>query len=83
MGLQILVENALKHNIASKSEPLTITITTQDDVLIVTNNLNKKETGYSTHKGLDNVIKRYQMLTDKKVLIRQTTTQFIVSLPLI
>ena len=83
MGLQILVENALKHNIASKSEPLQITITAKDDSLIVTNNLNKKETGYSTHKGLDNVIKRYKILTDKKVLIQQTTTSFMVSLPLI
>ena len=83
MGLQILVENALKHNIASKSEPLTITITTQNDALVVTNNLNKKETVYSTHKGLDNVIKRYEVLTDKKVIIQRTTTQFIVSLPLI
>ena len=83
LGLQILVENALKHNIASKSEPLNIHIYTNRDMLIVENNLNKKETAFSTKKGLENITKRYEMLTDKKVSVNQSSTNFIVSIPLI
>lgn len=83
LGLQILIENALKHNIASKNEPLQIQITTTSDTLTVKNNLNKKESVYSTRKGLDNVVKRYKVLTEREILVTRTETEFIVSLPLI
>ncbi|MBR7034877.1 MAG: histidine kinase, partial [Bacteroidales bacterium] len=83
LGLQILVENALKHNIASKSEPLNIHIYTNRDMLIVENNLNKKETVFSTKKGLGNITKRYKILTDRQVSVNQSSTNFIVSIPLI
>ncbi|MCQ2958988.1 MAG: histidine kinase [Bacteroidales bacterium] len=83
LGLQLLVENALKHNIASKTEPLSIVIYAEDDRLIVKNNLNKKDTAYSTRKGLGNITKRYEILTDKEVLVEQNEKEFIVSLPLI
>lgn len=83
LGLQILVENALKHNIASKSEPLNIHIYTNHDMLIVENNLNKKETIFSTKKGLGNITKRYKILTDRQVSVNQSSTNFIVSIPLI
>lgn len=83
LGLQILVENALKHNIASRSEPLRIFITVKEDMLIVKNNLNEKETTYSTKQGLENVVKRYKVMTDKEVKIEKTESEFIVSIPLL
>ena len=83
LGMQILIENALKHNIASKSEPLNINIYTDHDMLVVNNTLNKKETAYSTKKGLENITKRYKMLSDKQVVVEQNDTNFIVSIPLI
>ena len=83
IGLQILVENALKHNIATKSEPLTIEIVADAEWVIVKNNLNKKDAVYSTRKGLKNIIDRYKILTEQKVSVQQTETEFIVSLPLI
>ena len=83
IGLQILVENALKHNIATKSEPLTVEIVADAEWITVKNNLNKKDAVYSTQKGLKNIIDRYKLLTEQKVSVQQTETEFIVSLPLI
>lgn len=83
LALQILVENALKHNIASKSQPLHIVIEAKDSKISVVNNLNKKDTTYSTKKGLDNITKRYKLLTDNKVEIQQNEKEFKVTLPLI
>lgn len=83
MGVQLLVENALKHNIASKSSPLYITISVADDYITVRNNLNKKDVAFSTHKGLENITKRYKLVSEKPVQITKTDTDFIVSLPLI
>ena len=83
MGVQLLVENALKHNIASKSSPLHITISVADDYITVRNNLNKKDVAFSTHKGLENITKRYKLVSEKTVQITKTDTDFIVSLPLI
>lgn len=83
IGLQILVENALKHNIATKSEPLTIEIIADAERVTVKNKLNRKEAVFSTRKGLRNIIDRYKMLSEQAVRVQQTETEFIVSLPLI
>ena len=83
IGLQTLVENALKHNVATKSEPLTVEIIADADSVTVKNNLNKKDVVYSSRKGLKNILDRYKMFTDQKVKVQKTETEFIVSLPLI
>lgn len=83
LGIQILVENALKHNIASKSAPLHITIRANDAMLTVVNNLNPKDVGFSSKQGLNNVIKRYRLLTDRPVSVTKAEREFIVELPLI
>jgi len=83
LGIQILVENALKHNIASKSAPLHITIRANDAMLTVINNLNPKDVGFSSKQGLNNVIKRYRLLTDRPVSVTKAEREFIVELPLI
>lgn len=83
MGLQLLVENALKHNIATKTNPLTISISSTSDSITVRNNLNKKDVPFSTRQGLENIFKRYKLLTDIQVVVEKTDKDFIVTLPLI
>lgn len=85
LSLQMLVENAIKHNIVSSFKPLTITIE-QDDRgnLVVKNTLQPKRTRpKSTSFGLSSIVARYALLSDKRVSISKTETEFIVRLPLI
>ncbi|MEN1785444.1 MAG: histidine kinase [Bacteroidota bacterium] len=85
LSLQMLVENALKHNRYSKEKPLTITITTiEKDVLVVRNNLQKRELPEETTKlGLKNIKKRYAFYTNQQVLVREEGDFFEVILPLL
>ena len=83
LSLQLLVENAVKHNVATKLMPLTIKVFTKNNKLIVSNNLNVKNTTYSTKTGSDNLKQRYAFLTHKKVLIEKREDEFYVELPLI
>jgi two-component system LytT family sensor kinase len=83
-ALQMLVENAIKHNIISNKKPLTITVSKLGNHIVVNNNLQKKTSGVeSTYTGLQNIINRYQLLTDQLVEVKATETSFSVSLPLI
>jgi len=83
LSLQLLVENAVKHNIATKSLPLTIKVFTKNDKIVVSNNINPKNTTYSTNTGLSNLRKRYELLTDQEITIVHTDREFRVELPLI
>lgn len=85
LSLQLLLENAMKHNIASKSQPLQITIELHEGSLVVRNILQKRTslTPESTGLGLANIEKRYQLLSDKKPVITCTEKEFIVELPLL
>ena len=85
LTLQMLVENAIKHNVISKSKPLTIEIFTDNQKnVVVKNQLQKKVIGYSSTKtGLDNIKKRYKYLSHKTIEIINTNTSFVVSIPLI
>lgn len=83
LSLQLLVENALKHNIANKEEPLYIKIYTQNDFIIIENNVQLKESTYSTYKGLKNLKDRYTMLSEKEVIIYKDDNIFKVELPLL
>lgn len=83
-SLQILLENAIKHNVISKTKPLFIKIFTLDDETIsIINNIQEKEVQNSTHIGLKNIVDRYQLITSKKVLIENSGHEFKVSIPLI
>lgn len=83
MSLQLLLENAIKHNVVSRSKPLAINIKTQDDCLIVENVIQKKSTQLpSTKVGLKNIEKRYALISDRSIEIRNDGHQFSVSLPL-
>ncbi|HOX82754.1 MAG TPA: histidine kinase [Chryseolinea sp.] len=82
--LQILIENALKHNIADHEKPLKIEIFTLGDYLIVSNNLQlRKLVDTSNKQGLDNLKSLYSFLTDKPVIIEHTDTRFAVKIPLL
>ena len=84
LSLQLLLENAVKHNVVSSSKPLTITIYEEDNYLIIKNNVNPKEAiGKSTKVGLQNIADRYGLITQKKVKIENNNTSFAVSLPLL
>lgn len=83
LALQLLVENAVKHNIAVKEAPLTIRIKSNDDTLTVCNNLNFKESAFSEKTGLNNLIQRYALLTDREVEVRTGNENFEVKIPLL
>jgi sensor histidine kinase YesM len=84
MSLQLLLENAIKHNIISKAKPLEVTIRIEDDSLVVVNKMQAKSTQLpSTKVGLKNIEKRYALLTEKQVEIVNNGTEFSVSLPLL
>ena len=85
LTLQLLVENAVKHNLVSREAPLYIRIfTTENGFLHVTNNLQKKRKGIISGKvGLSNIISKYQLLHQPDLEIKETEKEFIVILPLI
>jgi two-component system, LytTR family, sensor kinase len=83
LSLQLLVENAIKHNIVSKNQILTIRIYSQNDWIVVVNNLQPKDSSYSTSKGLKNLSARYELLTEQKVRIIQNEMIFKVELPIL
>lgn len=84
LTLQLLVENAIKHNVVSRDKPLTIQIATETGpILVVRNNLQKKmQPEKSTGIGLENIRKRYHILTRRPVLVTENATLFEVKIPL-
>ncbi|MEO9484800.1 MAG: histidine kinase [Ekhidna sp.] len=83
LAIQMLVENAIKHNVVSEKDPLTIVIDVQNDCCIVKNNLKEKKVKDSTGIGLENIKSRYQYLSDREVEILKTDDSFEVRVPLL
>ncbi len=85
LSLQLLVENAIKHNVISKSKPLTIDVAMENgEYITVTNNLQRKiGLEPSTRFGLHSLQKQYELLSNKKILVEKSETHFKVSLPII
>lgn len=83
LSLQLLVENAIKHNMATLRNPLFIRIYNDEAYLVVENNLQSKISHHSTHTGLSNLIARYSFLTDKKVEVSTSDGLFSVKIPLL
>lgn len=84
LALQILVENAVKHNIISKTKPLTVDIRMEDGYIGVSNTLQRKaRPEQSTRFGLQSLVRRYELLSKKKVKIEETPHSFKVSIPVI
>jgi LytS/YehU family sensor histidine kinase len=84
-SLQLLIENAIKHNSISFEEPLQISISNDNDKnIVVWNNLQPKiSVEKSTKIGLENIQKRYLLLSKKEIEIFKNGTQFLVKLPLL
>ncbi|SEB53210.1 Histidine kinase [Tenacibaculum sp. MAR_2009_124] len=84
LSLQLLLENAVKHNVVSSNRPLEVRIYEEEDFLQISNNINPKEAiGKSTKVGLRNIVDRYGLITDKNVKISNNNKIFTVSLPLL
>ena len=84
LSLQLLLENAVKHNVVSTSKPLTINIYEEGRYLIIANNVNPKQAiGKSTKVGLQNIADRYGLITEKGVKIENNNKTFKVGLPLL
>lgn len=84
VSLQVLVENALKHNMASREKPLTIDIFCEKEYIVVKNNLQKMDTLVESAKiGLKNLGERVKLMTGKELLVSETIDEFIVKMPYI
>ena len=84
LSVQMLVENAIKHNEISDKNPLYIRIfSTDDDYLKVENRLQKKSGSEGSGSGIHNIKDRYEFFTSKKVIISENEEKFIVSIPLL
>lgn len=84
LSLQLLLENCIKHNIVSEQKPLHIKIFIDNNELIIENNKQKKEVLHDRKGvGLQNIVNRYAILTERKVAIYETEEVFRVKLPIL
>jgi sensor histidine kinase YesM len=84
LSLQLLLENTIKHNVVSETKPLHIKIYFENSYLIVENNLQKKEILQERKGvGLQNIVNRYALISERKVLVEETQTEFKVKIPIL
>lgn len=82
--IQILIENAIKHNVLDQHRPLSIEIFTSGDYLIVSNNLQlRSHVETSNKQGLDNMKSLYKFLTDRPMVVEESEQRFSVKIPLV
>lgn len=84
MALQMLLENAIKHNAISVNRPLKVEIFEEEGFIVVKNNMQPKKSEIVTNKiGLENIKSRYKYLSDKEVLVEKSDEEFIVKIPVL
>jgi hypothetical protein len=84
LSLQLLLENAVKHNTVTSKKPLHIKIYEDQGDLVVENNFQPKQiVKKGSGVGLSNIMQRYQLLTNKKVNINQQAARFAVAIPML
>ncbi|HKH61494.1 MAG TPA: histidine kinase [Flavitalea sp.] len=84
ISLQVLIENAIKHNEFSDASPLMVTITLAGDELIVRNKINKKILRKASSRiGLENLNERYKLTAEKSIIVHEQPEQFLVRLPVL
>ncbi|GAA4269644.1 histidine kinase [Hyunsoonleella aestuarii] len=84
LSLQLLLENAVKHNMVTSNKPLQIKIYEDDNFLVVENNLQPKQiVKKSSGVGLSNIMERYRLLTDRKMDISKSVNKFMVAIPML
>lgn len=84
LTIQMLLENAIKHNVVSKINPLYIKVYVNENSFLVVENtvLNKLDNDPSTGIGLENIQKRYQYIIGKSIVVKNNKENFSVMLPL-
>lgn len=82
-ALQMLIENAIKHNEHTTARPLHIFVTSDEGHISVSNRKQPITTAESTHVGQHNIAERYRLLTDQKVMISDSQDEYCVTIPLI
>lgn len=84
LSLQLMLENTIKHNVVSEQKPLHIKIYIENNYLIVENNLQKKEVLQDRRGvGLQNIVNRYALISERKVLIEESKEYFRVMIPIL
>ena len=84
LSLQLLLENCIKHNFATSSKPLNITIYSENGYLFIENNLQEREqVKDSAGIGLSNIVQRYSLLTKTNVFIEKSNEFFRVKIPIL
>lgn len=84
LSLQLLLENTIKHNVVSEQKPLHIKIYVENNYLIVENNLQKKEVLQDRRGvGLQNIVNRYGLISERKMLIEENENYFKVKIPIL
>jgi hypothetical protein len=84
LSLQLLLENTVKHNVVSEQRPLRIRIFIDGDYLAIQNDFQKKEVMQNRQGvGLQNIVDRYGIITNRKVLIEQNEQTFTVKIPIL
>jgi len=83
-ALQILIENAVKHNVVSNKSPLAIVVeTTDNETICIKNSIHLKNSAKGSGIGLSNLDERYNLIFNKEIKITQNENYFIVEIPLI
>ena len=84
LSLQLLLENTIKHNVVSEQKPLHIKIYIENNYLIVENNLQKKEVLQDRRGvGLQNIVNRYGLISERKMIIEENENYFKVKIPIL
>lgn len=83
LSLQVLLENAMKHNIVNESKPLKIEIFSDGDYLFIQNPIQPKVSGTSTGLGLKNLVKRYALISRMEPTFNVVDNKYIARIPLI
>ena len=85
VSVQLLAENAIKHNYGTEDHPVEINVTLENDYIVVSNNVKRRSTikNGSTGKGLTNLAERVKMVTGREMIKDDTGSIFTVKVPLI
>ena len=84
MSLQLLLENAIKHNVISRAKPLDVFVSIKEEHLVVENKIQRKSSQLSSTKlGLLNIERRYELISNKLPIVKNDGMTFSVSLPLL
>ena len=83
MAIQLLIENAIQHNVITSENPLHIKVYSEDANIYIENNLNEKENVESFGSGLMNLNNRYNLIANREIYIEKNQDTFTVKLPIL